>query len=433
MKNTNLFQKIGDRKAKVGVMGLGYVGLPLAFEFAKAGFETIGIEINEGRVRSVNEGINYVQDIDNLELKELVQKGRLKATSDFSILKELDSVSICVPTPLNKNKEPDMSYIVNSIEEVSKYLHPGQLVILESTTYPGTTEEIVLPLLEKEGLHVGVDFFLAFSPERIDPGNKQYQLRNTPKVIGGITPSCAEAAQSLYQIIIDRVVPVSSPRAAELVKLLENTFRAINIGLANEVALMCDVLKIDVWEVIEAAKTKPFGFMPFYPGPGLGGHCIPIDSHYLSWKLKSHDFYSQFIELAAQVNNNMPHHIVQKIARILNDQKKSVNGSSLLILGVSYKRDIGDLRESPSLTIMTELQKMGASLSYHDPFVPSLTINETRYESSPLNSETLQKADCAIVTTDHSSFDYGMILENSRVIFDSRNAIKVKNSKVVKL
>lgn len=414
-------------------MGLGYVGLPLAFEFAKAGFETIGIEINKARVQSVNEGRNYVQDIDDNELKSLVQKGLLQATSDASVLKGLDSVSICVPTPLNKNKEPDMSYIVASMDEVAKYLHPGQMIILESTTYPGTTEEIVLPLLEKEGLRVGVDFFLAFSPERIDPGNKQYQLRNTPKVIGGITPSCAEAAQSLYQIIIDRVVPVSSPRAAELVKLLENTFRAINIGLANEVALMCDVLKIDVWEVIEAAKTKPFGFMPFYPGPGLGGHCIPIDSHYLSWKLRSHDFYSRFIELAAQINNGMPLHIVQKITQILNKQQQSVNGASILILGVSYKRDIGDLRESPSLVIMQELQKMEAKLSYCDPFVSSLEVNGKIYESSPLIPETFRKADCVIVATDHSSFNYEQIVENSRVVFDSRNAIKVKNSKVVKL
>ncbi len=428
-----LAAKISNRTARPAVIGLGYVGLPLAFEFAQAGFQTTGIDVSAEKVSLINRGKNYVEDIDDQKFKHLVDQGFLKASTDFSILSNIDCVSICVPTPLGKNKEPDMSFIVASIEQVGKYLHSGQVIILESTTYPGTTEEIVLPLLTSKDLKVGFDFFLAFSPERIDPGNKSFGLRNTPKIVGGITSRCTEVAQTLYQTIIERVIPVSSPKTAEMVKLLENTFRAINIGLANEVALMCDILGIDVWEVIEAAKTKPFGFMPFYPGPGLGGHCIPIDSHYLSWKLRSHDFYSRFIELAAQINNGMPQHIIQKVSQLLNSRRQCLNGSNILVLGISYKKNIGDIRESPSLTIMQELQKYGARLSYSDPYVPTIQINGHQYSSVPVTREALQHSDCVIIGTDHAAFDYDLIKEHSPTIFDSRNALKTRSEKVWKL
>lgn len=428
-----LCHKIESRKAKIAVIGLGYVGLPLAYEFALAGFSVLGIDINEKRVANVNAGKNYVQDIDDQILKDLVGKGQLRATTDFAVLKDTDAVSVCVPTPLSKNKEPDVSYIISSIEQVANYLHPGQAVVLESTTYPGTTQEIVLPILEKNGLKVGKDFFLAFSPERIDPGNKKFGLKNTPKVIGGCTNNCSEVVQALYQSIIDKVLKVSTPAAAEMVKLLENTFRAINIGLANEVALMCDVLGINVWEVIDAAKTKPFGFMPFYPGPGLGGHCIPVDSHYLSWKLRSHDFYSRFIELAAQINNNMPRYVVDKVTKLLNEHQQCVNGSKILVLGMSYKKDIGDTRESPAIAIFSELKRLGADIYYNDPYVTSIKIDETFYESVHLSEQILATSDCVLLVSDHSIYDHDFIVKNATCIFDTRNAIKSDHQNVRKL
>src|SRR3954469_22092487 len=354
-----LLASIDGRRARVGVVGLGYVGLPLAVEFARHGSTTVGIDLDQRKIDAINRGNSYIPDVETADVQALVAAGRLTATADFSVVAELDTINICVPTPLRKTKDPDMSFIVSAVEAIAKHLRPGTLVVLESTTYPGTTEEVVQPLLEATGLRAGVDFFLAFSPERVDPGNGKYTTRNVPKVVGGTTPVCAELARALYSTAIDTVIPVSSPRVAEMVKLLENTFRAVNIGLVNEIALMCDKLGIDVWEVVDAARTKPFGFMPFYPGPGLGGHCIPIDPFYLSWKARQSGFEPRFIELAGQINSSMPHAVVDKIADALNVHKKSLNGSRVLILGVTYKRDIDDIRESPSLDVMAILHQKG--------------------------------------------------------------------------
>ena len=358
-----LLARLQARQARAGVVGLGYVGLPLAVELAHGGLRTVGIDLDARKVAAIQRGESYIPDVPSTDVAPLVAAGRLEATTDFRIVRDLDTVNICVPTPLRKTKDPDMSYIVSAVEAIAEHVHAGMLIVLESTTYPGTTEEVVQPLLERSGLKAGRDFFLAFSPERVDPGNGTFTTRNVPKVVGGMTPACAELAAALYNTAVETVVPVSSPRVAEMVKLLENTFRAVNIGLVNEIALMCDKLGIDVWEVIDAAKTKPFGFMPFYPGPGLGGHCIPIDPFYLSWKAKQSGFEARFIELAGQVNGSMPHFVVDKIAEALNGDKKSVNGSRVLVVGIAYKRDIDDIRESPALDVMAVLREKGAHVS----------------------------------------------------------------------
>lgn len=424
-----------NRTARAAVIGLGYVGLPLAIESALSGFHVTGLDISQDKVARLSRGENYIRDIDNETVKKLVKSGTFEASNDFSKLAQCDVVSICVPTPLSKGKNPDMSFIVSAVSEVKKYLKKGQVIVLESTTYPGTTEEVVLPILQESGLKVGQDFYLAFSPERIDPGNLKYGLKNTPKVIGGLTQECTEIACQYYKTFIDRVIPVSSPRAAEMVKLLENTFRAINIGLANETAIMCNRLGIDTWEVIEAAATKPFGFMPFYPGPGLGGHCIPVDPHYLVWKLKSLNYNPRFIQLADEINSSMPHLVAEKVAAILNDLRKPVKGSKILILGVAYKKDIDDFRESPSLDVILLLRASGAEVSYHDPFVPSLHFEGVRLESRPL-FDRLGEYDCVVLLTDHSNVDVERVARECQVLVDTRNATKGFSShreKIVKL
>jgi UDP-N-acetyl-D-glucosamine dehydrogenase len=427
-----LKDKISSRRARVGVVGLGYVGLPLAVEFAEAGFDVTGIDLSEAKTARLNAGESYIGDVATKAVATLVKGGKLRATTDFSLITELDTINICVPTPLRKTKDPDMSYIVSACEEIARYLHPGMLVILESTTYPGTTDELVLPMLEKSGLKCGEDFFLCFSPERVDPGNPKYQTKNIPKVVGGTTAACTELGRLFYSQALERVVPVSSTQVAEMVKLLENTFRMINIGLVNEIAVMCDGMGINVWEVIEAAATKPFGFMPFYPGPGLGGHCIPIDPFYLSWKTKQAGIEARFIELAGYINGQMPHFVVSKIQNALNDVGKPVKGSTIHIFGVSYKRDIDDVRESPALDIMHLLKRRGAELRFSDPFVPSLELEgETLNAVDPAE---VRDADCAVVVTDHKAFDYAALIENAPLIVDTRNALKGAGlSKVVRL
>ncbi|MFN7994575.1 MAG: nucleotide sugar dehydrogenase [Bryobacteraceae bacterium] len=421
-----LQEKIQNRTARVGIVGLGYVGLPLAVEFAKAGFHVTGIDVNPGKVDRVNAGDSYVGDISSDVLGNLVKSGKIRATTDFDVVRDLDTVNICVPTPLRKTKDPDMSYIVSSCQEIVKNFHAGMLVILESTTYPGTTDEVLLPMLEKSGLQVGKDFFLCFSPERVDPGNPKFQTANIPKVVGGTTAACTEIGRLFYAQALGTVVPVSSTQVAEMVKLLENTFRMINIGLVNEIALMCDRIGINVWEVIEAAATKPFGFMPFYPGPGLGGHCIPIDPFYLSWKTKQAGIEARFIELAGYINGQMPHFVVDKVQNALNDASKPVNGSHIHILGVAYKKDIDDMRESPALDVMLLLKKRGAILSYSDPHVPVLQLDGDKLQALPVDSAAA--ADCAVVITDHSSFDYRQIASSAKLIVDTRNALKGVNS-----
>jgi UDP-N-acetyl-D-glucosamine dehydrogenase len=412
---------------RAGVIGLGYVGLPLAVELARAGYSVVGLDIDERKVEAIERGTSYIPDVPDMHLAELVAVDRLHATSDFAALERLDTVNICVPTPLRKTKDPDVSYMVAAVEQVAKYLHPGMLVILESTTYPGTTEELVRPMLEATGLKAGRDFFLAFSPERVDPGNAQFHTANVPKVVGGTTETCASLASALYQRAIERVVTVGSTQAAEMVKLLENTFRAVNIGLVNEIAMMCDTLGIDVWEVVDAAATKPFGFMPFYPGPGLGGHCIPIDPFYLSWKAKQSGFDARFIALAGEVNGHMPHYVVDKITETLNANRKAVNGARILILGVAYKRDIDDVRESPALDVMKLLQEKGANIVYSDPHVPFLTAElwngPHALESLTLNRVVLEECDCAVIITDHRAFDYEFIARHCGNILDTRNAL----------
>ena len=432
---STLMCKIRDRSVRVGVIGLGYVGLSLAVEFAKASLQVTGIEIDADKLERLSRGESYIQDIKPYEVKGLVADKKLLVSDDYDTLKDLDAVSICVPTPLSKTKDPDISYIAAVTREIVPRLHPGQLIVLESTTYPGTTDEVILPELERTGLQVGREFFLAFSPERIDPGNSLYRTKNTPKIIGGVTPQCAQVAKLLYEQAIDCVVLVSSARAAEMVKLLENTFRAVNIGLVNEVALMCDRLKIDVWEVIEAAATKPFGFMPFYPGPGLGGHCIPVDPYYLAWKLKTLDYKARFIELAAEINTNMPWHVVSKVVDGLNDMRKSVKGSNILVLGVTYKRNTNDLRESPALDIIKILQDKGATVTFHDPFIADLSALNGAVHV-PLRAEILQAADCVVIATDHSTLDYEWVLMQARLLVDTRNVtkhVKGGREKVIKL
>ncbi len=429
-----LLRKIQNRKAQLGVVGLGYVGLPLAVELALAGFPVTGFDVNEKRVKQLLRGQSYIQDVPSSDIRNLVRAGTFTATTDFSEMRKMDAVNVAVPTPLSKMRDPDVSYIVAAFEQIAKYLHPGMLVVLESTTYPGTTDELVLPMLAKSGLKVGEDFFLAFSPERVDPGNPKFNTRNIPKVVGGVTPTCTEVGVELYRQRLDKVVPVSSPSVAEMVKLLENTFRSVNIGLVNELALMCDRLHVDVWEVIEAAATKPFGFMPFYPGPGLGGHCIPIDPFYLSWKARASGFEARFIELAGHVNGHMPEHVVNRVGESLNRRGRAVMGSKVLVLGVAYKADIDDTRESPSLDIMETLRERGAKIDYSDPFVPRLQFGGRLMKSVKLTPSNLRRYDCVVIATGHKQFEYSTILRHCRAIVDTRNALKGRrSSKITRL
>ena len=434
MKN-DLQSKITDKRAIIGIIGLGYVGLPLAVEFANNNFTVIGIDINKARVDQLNKGENYIGDVSDNNLKELVSSKKITATTDFSVLANIDVAIICVPTPLNKLKDPDVSYILSVLEQLTKYAHTDMLISLESTTYPGTTRELILPALEKTNLTVGEDFYLCFSPERVDPGNEKYQIKNTPKVIGGITDKCTKVGKTLYESIIDTVIPVSSPEAAETVKLLENTFRSINIGLANEVAIMCEKLGVDVWEVIDAAATKPFGYMKFTPGPGLGGHCIPIDPHYLAWKMKTLDYRARFIELAGEINTGMPLHVLDLISKGLNRFQKSINGSKILVLGVAYKKDIDDVRESPALDVMTLLEQGGAQVDYYDGYVPKVKWNnENKFSKKNLTAEILQFYDAVVVLTDHSNIDYDLVKSESKLIIDTRNIFSgIKESKIIRL
>ncbi|MCS7043638.1 MAG: nucleotide sugar dehydrogenase [Bryobacteraceae bacterium] len=422
MAARHLLEKIRSRSARVGVVGLGYVGLPLAVEFAKAGFQVTGIDISQQKVDQINAGSSYVQDVPSSDVRDLVSRGLLRATADFSAIAELDTVNIAVPTPLRKTKDPDMSYVVSASQQVARHIHPGMLVILESTTYPGTTEELLLPMFEGSGLKAGRDFFLCFSPERVDPGNPKYQTKNIPKVVGGITPACTQVGAAFYGMALDTVVPVSNTVVAEMVKLLENTFRMINIGLVNELAVMCHRMNINVWEVIDAAATKPFGFMPFYPGPGLGGHCIPIDPFYLSWKSKQAGIEARFIELAGHINGDMPRWVVSRIQDALNDQCKPLRNSRIHVLGAAYKRDIDDVRESPALDIIHLLMQRGAAVAYSDPYVPELRMDHATLRSEPLDA--LSSCDCAVIVTDHRAFDYDKIVRLAPLVLDTRNALK---------
>ncbi len=417
-----LLEKIKRHEAQVAIIGIGYVGLPLATEMARSGFRTVGYDKSEEKVRQVNAGRSYIKDIKDADLAPLVKEGKLSASTDPAVLGQSDVVIICVPTPLNKTKEPDNSFIVAAADDLSKVLHKDMLVVLESTTFPGFTREILLPKLSESGLKVGQDFFLCFSPERVDPGNPKYHTKNTPKVVGGTTPKCLEAITAMYGEVLERLIPVSSTDAAEMVKLLENTFRAVNIGLVNEVAIMSQKLGLDSWEVIDAAATKPFGFMPFYPGPGLGGHCIPVDPLYLSWKLKTLKYEARFIELADDINTHMPHFVAERVAEGLNGDKKSVNGSRVLVLGVAYKRDIDDVRESPALDVIELLQARGAEVSYHDPWAPSIRIGEHILVGKGL--EALDSYDAVVIVTDHSNVDYAKVVREARLVVDTRNATR---------
>ena len=416
--------KILARTSRVGVIGLGYVGLPLAVEFAKAGLKTTAFDIDRQKVDQINRGESYIGDVAAEDVRAVTAAGFLRATVDFSELASVDTVDICVPTPLRKTGDPDLSYVVSVVDEIAKHLRAGQLVILESTTYPGTVEEVVRPKLEADGLRAGADFYLAFSPERVDPGNTEWNTRNIPKVVGGVNDASTDMAVALYEQVVDTVVPVSSTTVAEMVKLLENTFRAVNIGLANELALMCQRLGVDVWEVIDAAKSKPFGFMPFYPGPGLGGHCIPIDPFYLSWKAKQSGFESRFIELAGHVNSGMPRYVVERTAEALNSRSLAINGARVHLFGVAYKPNVGDTRESPAIDIALLLQERGAKLSYSDPYVPRLSEKTIQLDAVTLDAALTNGIDCAVITTDHQRFDFGDIARRAPVIVDTRNALK---------
>ncbi len=426
--SVELLNKISERRAVVGVIGLGYVGLPLSVEFAKAGHTVIGFDVDERRADSINEGVSYIPDVPTESVNELVATGKLSATTDFSKLRKTDAVVICVPTPLRKTKEPDISYILAAAEQVCAHIQAPQLIILESTTYPGTTDEVLLPMLEETGLKLDKDFFLAFSPERVDPGNPQFQTHNIPKVVGGVSKDSMEVAAALYQTIVDRVHQVSSARVAETAKLLENTFRSVNIAMVNEIAQLCYHLGIDSWEVIQAAATKPFGFMAFYPGPGIGGHCIPLDPHYLSWKARLHGFEARFIGLAEEVNSNMPRYVVRLIQDSLNDRGKALKGAKVLLLGVAYKRDIDDVRESPALGIAEQLLDKGALLSYHDPHIAKMNLDgKGALESVPLSDELLSQCDAVVIVTDHSAIDYAKVVTLAPLIIDTRNATRILN------
>jgi UDP-N-acetyl-D-glucosamine dehydrogenase len=423
--SAELLSKIIERRAVVGVIGLGYVGLPLAVEFARGGLRAVGFDLDQSRVDTINSGRSYIPDVPTEMVQTLVERGKLSATTDFSNLAESDAVIICVPTPLRKTKEPDISYILAASEQVKANLHSPQLVVLESTTYPGTTDEVLLPMLEETGLALDKDFYLAFSPERVDPGNSQFQTHNIPKVVGGVSAMSTEVAATLYQTIVERVHKVSSARVAETTKLLENTFRSVNIALVNEMAQLCYHLGIDSWEVIQAAATKPFGFMPFYPGPGIGGHCIPLDPHYLSWKARLHGFEARFIGLAEEVNSHMPQHVVQLVQDGLNEREKALKGSRVLVLGVAYKRDINDVRESPALGIVDQLLHKGAQVSYHDPFIPEMNLDgKGSLTNIELTDEALSGCDCAVIVTDHSKIDYMKVLRLAPLIIDTRNVTR---------
>ena len=428
----SLKEKIQRREAHVAVIGVGYVGLPLAVEVATAGFPTVGYDKSAGKVAKLNAGDSYIKDVPSSVLGPLVQSGKLRASADPDVLSAADIVVVCVPTPLNKTKDPDNSFIMDAAEDLLPRMHPGMLIILESTTFPGFTREVLAPRLSASGLTVGKDVFLAFSPERVDPGNPKFQTKNTPKVVGGMTPACTDMIVALYSTFLDKLVPVSSTDAAEMVKLLENTFRAVNIGLVNEVAIMCKKLGLDTWEIIDAAATKPFGFMPFYPGPGLGGHCIPIDPHYLSWKLKTLHYNARFIELAGEINSSMPEVVIDRVAAALNDAERAVKGARVLVLGVAYKRDIDDVRESPALDVISLLRARGADVSYHDPFIPSIRLGEDDRGHAPTDApilrsvpfEKLDGFDAVVVVTDHAALDYARLVSEARLVIDTRNATR---------
>ncbi|MGB3542509.1 nucleotide sugar dehydrogenase [Rubrivirga sp.] len=419
-----ILDQVSDRSVRFAIVGMGYVGLPLAVVFAEAGLDVVGIDISEDRMEALNRGESYVEDIPSERLAAVVESGRLRGTTEFQALADVDAISICVPTPLGKTRDPDTSYISAATEQVARYVRAGQVVVLESTTYPGTTREVIQPELESTGLTVGNDVFLAFSPERVDPGRDDWTTKNTPKVLGGVTPTCTDVATAVYGLAIESLVPVSSPEAAEMVKLLENTFRSVNIGLVNEVLLMCDKLGLDAWEVVEAAATKPFGFMKFTPGPGLGGHCIPIDPLYLSWRMKALNYTARFIDLASEVNTSMPTWWVQKVQDALNEGGKAVNGSTVLVLGVAYKRDIQDIRESPALDIISLLQEKGADVLYHDPYVPAFSHHGVAMTSVADLEDGLRRADCVVIVTDHSSYDWSRVQSVATRIVDTRNAVQ---------
>ena len=432
----NTKKLIESREATAAVIGLGYVGLPLAMEMLSAGFNVIGIDLDRKKIAALEEGKSYIRDVDDQIISDAISSERFSPTSDFSSLAKADTVSICVPTPLSKSRDPDISFILAATEEIRKYLHSGQLIVLESTTYPGTTEELILPELSSSGLKVGSDFYLAFSPERIDPGNKAFTTRNTPKIVGGITPDCTDIAHLFYSQFIEKVFPVTSTKCAEMVKLLENTFRSVNIGMVNEMAQMCDLLGVDVYEVIDAAATKPFGFIPFYPGPGLGGHCIPIDPHYLAWKLKALNFQARFIELASEINGMMPAMVTGLIADGLNQSAKSIRNAKILVLGVAYKKDVSDCRESPALDVMRMLTEKGADLIYNDPYVPTLRLGKNTINSTQISSDVIARQDCVIILTDHSDYDFKAVVAAARLVIDTRNATKDLNaftSNIIKL
>ncbi|NLF37960.1 nucleotide sugar dehydrogenase [bacterium] len=431
---TNLLRKIEDRSAHIGVVGLGYVGLPLAVEFARGGYKVTGIDLDAKKVAMINRGANYIQDVDSAVLKRLVKEGRLSATTDFSAVRTIDCISVCVPTPLSKTGDPDISFIISARDAILPHMKAPLLFVLESTTYPGSTNELIIPLLEERGFTVGTNVFVAFSPERVDPGNPRYNTKNTPKVVGGVTKSCTKLAAALYGSVLDTVIPVSSCTAAEMAKLLENTFRSINIGMVNEMAIMCKYLDVDVWEVIRAASSKPFGFMPFYPGPGLGGHCIPIDPLYLSWKMKTFDYKARFIELADEVNSSMPGHVVTLVADALNTRRRSVNGSKVLLLGMAYKKNIDDVRESPAFEVWEGLVKRGAKVAFHDPFVPRVRLDGGVAASKPLTKKALAASDCVVILADHSNVDYRFVVKHARLVVDTRNACKgIRSAKIVRL
>jgi len=423
---TTLKARILDRSAKLGVVGLGYVGLPLAVEKAKAGFTVLGFDVQASKVALVNEGRNYIGDVVDADLSRLVASGRLSATTDYARIAELDCVSICVPTPLDAHQQPDISYVRSSAEEIAKHLHKDMLVVLESTTYPGTTEELLKPILERTGLACGTDFFLAFSPERVDPGNLLYKTKNTPKVVGGVTPACTDVAATMYECVLEApMFRASCPAVAEMEKILENTYRNVNIGLVNELAILCDRMGISIWEVIEAAKTKPYGFQPFYPGPGLGGHCIPLDPYYLSWKAREYGFHTSMIEASMMVNDRMPEYCVERASKMLNRKRKALNGSKVLVLGVAYKQDIDDYRESPAIRVIEHLEKEGAVVSYFDPFVPKYRDHGVEKTGEPaLTASLVESADLVVVTTMHSNVDYAFVQAHADLVFDTKNAMK---------
>jgi UDP-N-acetyl-D-glucosamine dehydrogenase len=425
----DLQEKIRTKRATIAVVGLGYVGLPLAVEYARSGYHVVGLDADAERARAVNEGSSYIRDVDEVVLKEAVKSGRLRATTSPGVLREADVITVCVPTPLTAHKVPDTSYIERAVDAAVPFLRRGQLVILESTTYPGTTQEVVVPRIEAAGLVVGRDVHVAFSPERIDPGNATYKVRDIPKVVGGVTPACAEAARAVYETGLGtRVFVVSSPAAAEMTKLLENIYRIVNVSLVNEVAMLCDRMGVDVWEVVEAAKTKPFGFTPFYPGPGMGGHCIPVDAFYLSWKAKQYDFSTRFVELAGEINDAMPEYVVRRAAEALNAAQKPVRGSRVLLLGVAYKRDVPDVRESPAIRVADLLSSQGADVRYHDPHVPVLQLARTRLESRALTDAEITQADIVIVLTDHHGVDYDAVARGAKLVYDTRNALKARDA-----